>query len=73
MGERASYTNGTDASEWVCARCGEPLKLSRVTVAYLGNEFPVDLYKCERCGLVLVTEDLAMGKMAEVEQTLEDK
>ena len=44
-----------------------------ITVAYLGSEFPVDLYRCPQCGFVLVSEDLALGKMAEVEQMLEDK
>jgi hypothetical protein len=35
--------------------------------------FPVDLPKCPKCGQVLITEDLALGKMAEVEKLLEDK
>jgi len=48
----------------------EPCK---VTVSYLGASFPVDLLKCKKCGLVLITEDLALGKMLEVEKTLEDK
>ncbi len=59
--------------QWACARCGIPLELGKVTVAYLGNAYPVDLLKCPRCGLVLVPEELALGKMAEVEKTLEDK
>jgi hypothetical protein len=42
-------------------------------VAYLGNAFPVDLLKCSKCGLVLIPEDLALGKMVEVEKQLEDK
>jgi hypothetical protein len=28
---------------------------------------------CPKCGLVLITEELAMGKMAEAEKALEDK
>lgn len=58
---------------WKCAKCGEPLKPGKVTVTYLGNDFPVELLKCHRCGRVLVTEDLALGKMADVEKNLEDK
>ncbi len=61
------------AAEWMCAKCNIPLELGKVTVAYLGSEFPVDLYRCPQCGFVLVSEDLALGKMAEVEQMLEDK
>jgi hypothetical protein len=47
--------------------------VGKVTASYLGSEFPVDLLKCPKCGFVFVSEDLALGKMAEVEQTLEDK
>ena len=42
-------------------------------VSYLGNSYPVDLLRCPKCGLVLVPEDLALGKMAEVERAVEDK
>jgi hypothetical protein len=45
----------------------------KVTVSYMGSSFPVELLRCPRCGLVLITEDLALGKMLEVEKTLEDK
>jgi hypothetical protein len=59
--------------EWVCAQCNLPLASSQVNVTYLGIAYPVDLLRCPRCGLTLVTEELAAGKMAEVEKTLEDK
>jgi hypothetical protein len=50
-----------------------PLEAGKVTVEYLGNAYPVDLFKCPQCGLVMVPEELALGRMAEVEKTLEDK
>jgi hypothetical protein len=31
------------------------------------------LPRCPRCGLVFIPEELALGKMAEVEKLLEDK
>jgi hypothetical protein len=58
---------------WVCVNCKIPLQLGKVDVSYLGNSFPVDLLKCTNCGLVLIPEELALGKMAEVEKALEDK
>ena len=58
---------------WTCAKCGEPLTVSQVTVEYLEHQFTTDLPKCPACGLVYISEDLALGKMAEVEQLLEDK
>ena len=59
--------------EWVCEKCGVAMAPGRVTVEYLGNEFTAELPVCPKCGLVLVTEEVALGKMAEVERILEDK
>ncbi len=60
-------------TEWICANCNVPLETGKVDVAYLDNAFPVDLLKCPKCGLVLIPENLALGKMVEVEKQLEDK
>lgn len=62
-----------DASAWECGRCGVPLEIGKVKVTYLDTEQPVDLARCPGCGQVLVSEDLALGRMLEVEQLLEDK
>ncbi len=56
-----------------CALCGRTLELASVTVSYLGSSFQVDLLQCPGCGQVHIPEDLALGKMVEVEQQLEDK
>jgi hypothetical protein len=47
--------------------------MAQVNVAYLGNAFPVELPRCPKCGQVYVPEDIALGRMAEVEKELEDK
>jgi len=57
----------------VCGRCERPLQLGKVAVTYLGNRFPVELLRCPVCGMVYVPEELALGKMLQVEQALEDK
>ncbi len=61
------------AVPWVCARCGATLTQGKIEIAYLGSAFPVDLWHCPACGLVLIPEDLALGRMLEVEKMLEDK
>ncbi len=66
----SEHDHAHDAPVWMCANCNIPLETAQVDVAYLGNAFPVDLLKCPRCGLVLIPEDLALGKMADVEQQL---
>jgi DNA-directed RNA polymerase subunit RPC12/RpoP len=69
---KSEYTRREDL-EWKCAKCKEELVVGPVNVEYLGNRFTTELAKCPRCGFVLVSEELALGKMAEVEEMLEDK
>jgi len=69
---KSQYTQPQDV-EWKCARCNQKLVVGQTRVEYLGNRFTTELAKCPRCGFVLVSEELALGKMAEVEQMLEDK
>ena len=58
---------------WICDKCKKALQLSKVKVCYLGGNFEVELMKCPECGAVFISEDLALGKMLEVEKGLEDK
>jgi len=58
---------------WQCFKCKVPMVMGKVKVSYLGSDFQIDLYKCPGCGYVLVPEDLATGKMLEVEKNMEDK
>ncbi|WP_243360199.1 pyridine nucleotide-disulfide oxidoreductase/dicluster-binding protein [Fundidesulfovibrio terrae] len=58
--------------DWSCS-CGTQLVPGPVVAGYLGSAFTITLLTCPGCGLVLAPENLALGKMAEVEQLLEDK
>jgi hypothetical protein len=60
-------------TEWLCARCNRKPENAKVQVEYLGSVFTVDLPRCPVCGLVMISEEMASGKMAEAEQILEDK
>ncbi len=59
--------------QWQCLACNCALEVGPVEVEYMGNRFATELARCPACGLVLVSETVAMEKMAEVEQILEDK
>ena len=59
--------------EWKCHDCNLFLVVRSVEIIYLGNRFNAELPQCPQCGFVLVSEEVAMGKMAEVERILEDK
>jgi hypothetical protein len=43
------------------------------TLVYLGRHFHVNLPACPSCGRVYLSEELARGKVADVERELEDK
>ena len=64
---------GAEADGWKCGRCDEPLVMKPVELTYLESLFNVELPVCPTCGYVLVPEGLALGKMHQVEQLLEDK
>ena len=72
-GAEQTYLPGP--GEWRCACAGELHRPEprAVEVGYLGGVFNISLLACPDCGLALVPEDLALGRMAEVERLLEDK
>lgn len=75
-GEPVNRTDQTylpPSGKWACASCGHELAPSPVVVSYLGSVFTISLLSCPACGQTLVPEALALGRMAEVEQLLEDK
>jgi rubredoxin len=69
----SEYVDSKDLNAWECAKCGVPLVIGKTQIAYLGSAYPVDLLKCPSCGLVFIPEELALGKMLDVEKSLEDK
>jgi hypothetical protein len=62
-----------EATGWSCSACGGELEIMKVGFTYMKGNFEVDLPACRNCGLVLVSEELATGKMAAAERILEDK
>ncbi|WP_419786651.1 DVU_1557 family redox protein [Pseudodesulfovibrio sp.] len=62
-----------DGAGWTCAACGESMVLKPTELEYLDSLFNVALPTCPTCGYVLIPEEVAMGKMHQVEQLLEDK
>ena len=60
-------------SEWICNRCKVPLEIQTVRLQYLKTIFALHLPACPKCGMILIDEELATGKMLEAEKALEDK
>ena len=58
---------------WRCAKCDAELVPKSTMFAYMGMTFSHEALRCPLCGMVMITKGLADGKMAEVEQLMEDK
>jgi hypothetical protein len=56
-----------------CVKCGCGLEPKKTVFDYMGMSFTYDVMCCPKCGAVLIPQDLAEGKMAEVERMMEDK
>lgn len=65
--------NKEEKTPWICDKCNKELELRKVKVRYLGGNFEVELMQCPECKMVIIDENLALGKMIEVEKGLEDK
>ncbi len=66
--------SGTGSEKgWICNRCRRELEIQTVRLQYMRMIFALHLPVCPQCGMVLIDEELATGKMAEAEQILEDK
>ncbi|MCL2493726.1 MAG: DNA-binding protein [Clostridiales bacterium] len=57
----------------LCCKCETELVMKKVNFSYLGHNFFTEVPACPVCGQVYVSEQLAKGKMAEVEKNLEEK
>ena len=58
---------------WTCSKCGVELVPKSTTFSYMGNSFAHEVFRCPVCGMVFIQKELADGKMAEVEQLMEEK
>jgi len=58
---------------WKCAKCGVELKETKIVFNYMGRSFGHEVPACPKCGMVFISEELAKGRMAEVEALMEDK
>lgn len=61
------------SADWICARCDVGLTSAKTKLTYLNKDFEAELMRCPVCHKVFIGEPLALGKMLEVEKSLEDK
>ncbi len=58
---------------WICQACNRELVPRKTDFSYLGHSFYADILACPQCGQVFIPEEMARGRIAEVEMRLEDK
>jgi len=56
-----------------CCKCKVPLVMKKTNFEYLAHNFFAEIPVCPVCGQVYVSEQLAKGKISEVEKNLEEK
>ncbi len=58
---------------YICQKCNCELVKKSTSFSYMGRTFNTELYRCPKCGQVMVPVELVKGKMKEVETIMEDK
>lgn len=69
----AEIPSAGTAAGVTCEACGLALACRPVRLSYLGVNFDVELPSCPSCGAVYISDEVADGRMREVELSLEDK
>ena len=59
--------------QWVCKKCNRKLEPRATAFEYMGRKFTMDLPRCPSCGLVHISEDIVVNKIAAAEMALEEK
>jgi DNA-directed RNA polymerase subunit RPC12/RpoP len=62
-----------EARIWKCGKCKKELVVKKTVFSYLRQPVAHEVTACPECGKIFISEELAEGKMAEVEEQLEDK
>ena len=73
MSEAKQKEHVENKEKLICCRCNKELVPTQTFFDYLGHNFHTDILRCPECGEVSIPESLVKGRMAEVEQELEDK
>ena len=57
----------------MCSFCNVEMEMKKTQFEYLNHIFSTDILRCPKCGTSFIPEELARGRMVEVESQLEDK
>lgn len=57
----------------MCCVCNRMLVKTKVKLKYMNVKFETELYKCPECNQTYISEELAIGKIHDLEMALEEK
>ena len=60
-------------TEVICNLCNRKLEKRKVKLKYMKYYMEAELLQCPACGQVYISEELAEGKISQVEKSLEEK
>jgi hypothetical protein len=60
-------------SDLICLKCNCNLEYATTNLYYLTYKVSEKFLQCPQCKQVFIPEEIVLGKMVEVEETLEDK
>ena len=68
-----SNQGSAEKIEIICMKCDVKMEERGITFRYLGRTFKHRILRCPSCGQAYVPEELAKGRMAQVESMKEEK
>lgn len=60
-------------SKWFCNKCKVELEEALINTFYLGMDGQIEGLNCPKCGASYIMEDIATGKLARAEKSVEEK
>lgn len=60
-------------TDWYCFKCKEKMATGEIELVYLEIEAALFGLVCPKCGVKYITEETALGDLAEGEKMLENK
>jgi hypothetical protein len=60
-------------TKWFCDKCNKEMEEALLSVYYLGVYGTIEGIRCPKCRTCYVPEDIAIGKLARAERSIEEK
>ena len=59
--------------KWYCFKCKEEAEPTSLQMEYLGMDFSMDGFKCQKCGMTYLDEETVKEKVLKTQKMIEEK